>query len=29
MQETELYGKMDTFCEGAVIGDGTGEMSKI
>jgi hypothetical protein len=29
MQETELYGKMDTFCEGVVIGEGAGEMCKI
>jgi hypothetical protein len=29
MQETKLHSKMNTFCEGVVIGEGTGEMCKI
>jgi hypothetical protein len=29
MQETEIYGKMDTFCEGVIIGEETGEMCNI
>jgi len=29
MHVTGLYGKMDTFCEGVVTGEGTGEMCKI